>query len=51
MYNFRIICDNGAKCTIRARSKGTAMMLFCKAEGCSVEWFSKHCTIRKMREV
>ena len=51
MYNFRISCDNGATCTIRARNRETAMMLFCKAEGCSTEWFSKHCTIRKMSEV
>lgn len=51
MHNFRITCDNGAVSIIRARCRGTAMMLFCKAEGCSVEWFSKHCVIRKMREV
>ena len=51
MYNFRITCDNGAVCTIRARNRETAIMLYCKAEGCSTEWFLKHCTVRKMREV
>lgn len=51
MYNFKITCDNGAICTIRARKRETAIMLFCKAEGCSVEWCLKHCTIRKMKEV
>lgn len=51
MYNFKIQCDNGTTTIIRARNSETAMMLFCKAEGCSTEWFSKHCTVRKMREV
>lgn len=51
MYNFKIKCDNGTISIIRAQKRETAIMLFCKAEGCSVEWFCKHCTIRKMREV
>ena len=51
MHNFRITCDNGAVSIVRARCRGTAMMPFCKAEGCSVEWFSKHCVMRKVREV
>ena len=51
MYNFKIQCDNGTTTIIRARNSETAMMLFCKAEGCSTEWFSKHCTVRIMRGV
>ena len=51
MFNFRITCDNGAICTIRAKCKKTAIMLFCKAEGCSEEWYYKHCTTKKMKEV
>ncbi|MEE0969598.1 MAG: hypothetical protein U0M06_09530 [Clostridia bacterium] len=51
MYNFKITCDKCAPCIIRARCRETAIMLFCKAEGCSTEWFLEHCTIRKMREV
>ena len=51
MHNFKITCDNGAVTVIRAGKRETAIMLFCKAEGCSEEWFFKHCTVRKMREV
>ena len=51
MYNYKITCDNGTISIIRASKKSTAIMLFCKAEGCTEEWFYKHCTARKMREV
>jgi hypothetical protein len=51
MHNFKITCDNGTITIIRARSKWTAAMLYCKAEGCSTDWFGKHCKIRKMSEV
>ena len=51
MYNFKITCDNGSISIIRAQKRQTAIMLYCKAEGCSVEWFCKHCKIRKMRVV
>lgn len=51
MYNFRITCDNGAICIIRARKRETAIILYCKAEGCTEEWFFRHCTVRKMKEV
>ena len=51
MHNFKITCDNGTTTIIRAHKRETAIMLFCKAEGCSVEWFLKHCTVIKMREV
>ena len=51
MHNFRITCDNGAVNFVRARKRETAMMLFCTAEGCSEEWFCKHCTMIKMKEV
>ena len=43
MYNFKIQCDNGTTTIISARRMDTAMMLFCKAEGCSIEWFYEHC--------
>ena len=51
MHDFRVTCDNGAVCIIRATTSETAMMLFCKGEGCSTEWFYKHCTIVKLSEV
>ena len=51
MYNYRITCDNGETCTIRARHKETAIMLYCKAEGCSTAWFYAHCDIIKLSEV
>lgn len=51
MYNFRITCDNGTKCIIRASKRSTAIMLYCKAEGCSEEWYYKHCTTKKLKEV
>jgi hypothetical protein len=50
MFNFRIKCDNGAVCTIRAIDSGTAIKLFCEAEGCSIEWFLEHCTIELKEE-
>ena len=51
MHNFKITCDNGAITIIRARNRETAMMLYCKAEGCSTEWFCEHCKIIKRSEV
>lgn len=51
MHNFKITCDNGAITIIRARNRETAIMLFCKAEGCSTEWFCEHCKIVKRSEV
>ena len=51
MNNYKITCDNGAVCIIRASSKQTAKMLFCKAEGCTEKWFKDHCTIRKVKEI
>lgn len=51
MHNFKITCDNGAITIIRARNRETAVMLFCKAEGCSTEWFCEHCKIIKRSEV
>lgn len=51
MYNFKIKCDNGTTTIIRARRRETAILLYCKAEGCSTEWFLEHCNIRKMSEV
>ncbi len=51
MYNFLITCDNGSKCIIRAKHRKTAIMLFCKAEGCSEEWFHHHGKTKKMSEV
>jgi hypothetical protein len=51
MHNFKITCDNGSITIIRARNRETAIMLFCKAEGCSTEWFFDHCNIIKLREV
>ena len=51
MYNFKIKCDNGTTTIIRAKKRETAIMLYCKAEGCSIEWFCEHCNIRKMKEV
>lgn len=51
MHNFKIKCDNGTITIIRARCRETAIMLFCKAEGCSIEWCLEHCKIRKIREV
>jgi hypothetical protein len=51
MHNFKITCDNGTITIISAKKRETAIMLFCKAEGCSIEWFCEHCTIRKMMEV
>lgn len=51
MYNFKIVCDNGTITVIRAMRRATAIMLFCKAEGCSEEWFHHHCKTRKMSEV
>ena len=51
MFNFCISCDNGTTCIIRAQNKKTAVMLFCKAEGCSEEWYYKYCTTKKMKEV
>lgn len=50
MHNFKITY-NGTITIIRATRRETAIMLFCKAEGCSVEWFLEHCNIRKIREV
>ena len=50
MHNFKITY-NGISTIIRARRRETAIMLFCKAEGCSVEWCLEHCTIKKMSEV
>ena len=51
MHNFKITCDNGSTTVIRAVKRETAIMLFCKMEGCSSEWFLEHCTIKQMREV
>ena len=51
MHNFKFTCDNGNITIIRANKRETAIMLFCKAEGCSIEWCLDHCTIRKMKEV
>lgn len=51
MFNFRINCDNGAVSTYRASNTGTAIKLFCEAEGCSEEWFFEHCTITETEEV
>ena len=48
MYNFRITCDNGTITVIRAKNRSTAIMLFCKAEGCPEEWFCKHCVVRNI---
>jgi hypothetical protein len=51
MHNFKITCDNGSITIISANKRETAIMLFCKAEGCSIEWFCEHCKITKRREV
>ena len=50
MHNFKFTY-NGTTTIIRANKRETAIMLFCKAEGCSIGWCLDHCTIRKMREV
>ena len=51
MFNFRIICDNGAVCLIRARSRRVAVRLFCLSEGCTPEWVRLHCTVRKEKGI
>lgn len=51
MHNFKITCDNGTITIISAKKRETAIMLYCKAEGCSMDWFCKHCTIIKKSEV
>ena len=48
MFDYRITCDNGAICVIRSKNRGTAIKLFCEAEGCSAEWFISHCTCKKI---
>lgn len=50
MFNFRIKCDNGAVSIYRAKDTGSAIKLFCEAEGCSVEWFVAHCKIELREE-
>lgn len=49
MYNFKITCDNGTINIIRATNRTTAIRLFCEAEGCSIDWVAKHCTVRKVK--
>jgi hypothetical protein len=48
MYNFKIVCDNGNITVIRARTRSTAIKMYCTAEGCSEDWFCKHCVVRKI---
>ena len=48
MHNFKIVCDNGNITVISARTRSRAIELFLEAEGCSAEWFSKHCKCKKI---
>ena len=51
MFNFKIKCDKGTITIVRARNRYSAIKVYIQAEGCTMEWFPKHCTIRKMKEV
>lgn len=48
MFNFKITCDKGYSTLIRARTRNTAVKMYCLAEGCSEEWFWAHFKIRKI---
>lgn len=50
MFDYKITCDNGASCIIRASDRRTAIRMFCEAEGCSREFVDEHCTVRKVKE-
>lgn len=51
MYNFKITCDNGNISIVRAKNRSTAIKLYIQAESCSMEWFCRHCVVRKTKEV
>lgn len=51
MFNYKITCDYGAICIIRARSRESAIKMYCNAERCTEEWFHKHCAMRKERVI
>lgn len=48
MFNFKITCDNGSITVISARNRMTAVELYMQSEGCSREWFCKHCKVKKI---
>ena len=48
MQDFKITCDNGNITVISARNRSTAIELYIQSEGCSIEWFCKHCRVKKI---
>lgn len=48
MQDFKITCDNGNITVVSARQRSTAIELYIQSEGCSVEWFCKHCRVKKI---
>ena len=48
MFNYKITCDKGYSTMLCARTRGTAVRLYCISEGCTEEWFWAHCKIRKI---
>lgn len=47
MFNYRIVDAKGFVTVVRARTRDTAIGIFCQSEGCSRAYVKKHCVVHR----